>query len=188
MKRFYVRLIIAAIAAIAVGLFFLIKELTKPKQDYSEYFTGYDDLISFIVEGYQMHWDGFTPENLGLSYIYRYESPYGGFEKTDLNGDGTDELLIGDQLEDGNYQIYDLFTFDKTTGDIIHLFSGGERNWCTINGSGVIIESGSNSANKSFTKYYVIKNLKLKKLGRNQPITRDIYIPNLDKFINFQQL
>jgi len=160
---------------------------SKPKVDYTEYFCGYDDRISFIVEGYQSHWDGFSPEDLELSNIYKYESPYGGFAKTDLDGDGTEELLLGDQFENGDYQIYDIFTFDKTTGDIIHLFCGGERNWCTFNGSGVIIETGSNSADDSFTKYYVIKNLKLKKLGRNQPVTKDIFIPNLDKFINYAQ-
>jgi len=119
---------ITAISAIAVGLFFLIERCTKSKKDDSEYFCGYDDRISYIVEGYQMHWEGFSPENLELSYIYRYESPYGGFVKYDLDGDGTEELLMGDQFENGNYQIYDIFTFDKTTGDIIHLFCGGERN------------------------------------------------------------
>jgi len=179
---------ITVTTAIAVGLFFLIKAHTKPEVDYTEYFTGYDDRISFIVEGYQMHWDGFSPENLELSYIYKYESPYGGFVKYDLDGDGTEELLLGDQFEDGAYQIYDIFTFDKTTGDIIHLFCGGERNWCTINGSGVIIETGSNGSEDSFTKYYVIKNLKLKKLGRKEPITKDLFVPDMDKFINYSKL
>jgi len=176
---------IIAIAAIAVGLFFLTERCTKSKQDYTEHFCGYDDRISFIVEGYQMHWNGFSPEDLELSGIYKYESPYGGFVKYDLDGDGTEELLMGDQFEDGGYQIYDIFTFDKTTGDIIHLFCGGERNWCTFNGSGVIIETGANSADDSFTNYYSIKNLKLKKLGRNQPITKDILVLNLEKFLNY---
>lgn len=153
--------------------------------DYSECFTGYDDRISFIVEGYQMHWDGFSPEDLDLSYIYKYESPNGGFVKHDLDGDGTPELLMGEQSGDSGYQIYDIFTFDKTTGEIIHLFCGGERDWCTFNGSGIIIETGSNSAFDSVTNYYVIKNLKLKKLGRNLSITDDILALNLDKFISY---
>jgi len=176
---------ISVIAAIAAGLFFLIENLNKPGQDYSEHFTGYDDRISFIVEGYQMHWDGFSPEDLDLSYTYKYESPYGGFVKYDLDGDGTEELLMGDQFDNGDYQFYDIFTFDKTTGDIIHLFSGGERNWCTFNGNGVIIETGSNSADDSFTNCYVLKNLRLKKLGKKQPVTQDMLILKLDKFINY---
>lgn len=180
-------LYITAIAAMAVGLFFLIERCAKSKQDYTECFCGYDDRISFIVEGYQMHWEGFSPEDLELSYIYKYESPCGGFAKYDLDGDGTEELLMGDQFENGDYQIYDIFTFDKKTGNIIHLFCGGERNWCTFNGSGVIIETGSNSADDSFSNCYVLKNLKLKKLGRNQPVTQDLLILNLDKFITIYQ-
>jgi len=185
MKKTILQITLAA--AMAVGLFIVIKNIVAPKHDYSEYFTGYDDRISFIVEGYQMHWDGFSPENLELSYIYKYESPYGGFVKYDLDGDGTDELIMGDQFENGIYQIYDIFTFDKTSGDIIHLFCGGERNWCSLNGSGVIIETCSNSADESSINYYVLKNLKLKKLGKNQAITKDILVLNLDKFIYYAQ-
>jgi len=155
--------------------------------DYTEHFTGYDDRISFIVEGYRMHWDGFSPENLELSYIYRYESPTCGFVKHDLDGDGTKELLMGDQFENGDYQVYDIFTFDRTTGKIIHLFCGGERNWCTFNGSGIIIETGSNSADDSFTTCYVLKNLKLKKLGKSRPVTHNPLILHMDKFINYSQ-
>lgn len=176
---------ITVIAAIAVGLFYLIERYTKSKQDCTDCFCGYDDRISFIVEGYQRHWDGFSPEDLGLSYIYKYESSCGGFTKYDIDGDGTEELLMGDQFENGDYQIYDIFTFDKTTGDIIHLFSGGERNWCTLNGSGVIIETGSNSADDSFTNCYVLKNLKLKKLGRNHPATQDLLILKMCRFIDY---
>jgi len=154
----------------------------KGKVDYTEYFTGYDDRISYIVEGYQMHWDGFSPENLELSYIYKYESPSGAFVKYDLDGDGTEDLLMGDQFENGDYQIYDIFTFDKTTGDIIHLFCGGERDWCIVNRDGVIVETGSNSADDSFTKYYVLKKLKLKKV---KPVTIDPLALKMDKFINY---
>lgn len=173
------------IAVIALGLLFLAEARIRPVRDYSEYFTGYDDRISFIVEGYQMHWEGFSPENLELSYIYKYESPCGGFAKHDLDGDGVEELLLGDQFENGDYQIYDIFTFNKSTGDIIHLFCGGERDWCTFNGSGVIIETGSNSADDSFTNCYVIKNLKLKKLGKRQPVTQDLLALDMDRFINY---
>jgi len=155
--------------------------------DYSEEFTGYDDRISYIVEGYIMHWDGFAPENLELSYIYKYESPNGGFVKYDLDGDGTEELLMGDQFENGDYQIYDIFTFDKSTGDIIHLFCGGERDWCTLNGSGVIIETGSNSAIESITQYYILKNLKLKKIDGGKAVTNDLLPLKMDKFINYVQ-
>jgi len=173
-------LLLIAFGCVAIGLFLHFE--SSDVEDYTEYFTGYDDRISFIVEGYQMHWDGFSPEDLELSYIYKYESPQGGFVKYDIDGDGTEELLLGDQFENGDYQIYDIFTFDKTTGDIIHLFCGGERNWCTVNGGGVIIETGSNSADDSFTRCWVLKNLKLKK-GRT--VAQNLLPLNMDKFINY---
>jgi len=188
MKRQLLIPILLFVFGVGTGLFLYVRDNTEKIDDYTEYFCGYDDRIAYIVEGYIMHWDGFSPENLELSYIYKYESPFGGFVKYDLDGDGTEELFLGDQFEDGSYQIYDIYTFDKTTGDIIHLFCGGERNWCTFNGSGVIIETGSNSADESFTKYYILKNLKLKKLGRNQPITKDILVLELDKFVSYANL
>lgn len=132
-----------------------------------------------------MHWDGFSPEDLQLSYIYKYESADGGFVKYDIDGDGTLELLMGDQTSSGDYQIYDIFTFDKSNGDIIHLFCGGERNWCTIIGQGVIMEKGSNSAEDSFTNYYELKNLKLNGLNESQVSETCPIALNMDKFINY---
>lgn len=184
-RQLTIPILLRALGFIGLGLLLHFIGNNDKIDDYTEYFTGYDDRISFIVEGYQMHWDGFSPENLELSCIYKYESPYGGFVKYDLDGDGTEELLLGDQFEDGDYQIYDIYTFDKTTGEIIHLFCGGERNWCTLNGSGVIIETGSNSADDSFTKCWALKKLKLKKLGKNQPVTQDLLVLKMDKFINY---
>ena len=181
-KKLFIACISLSLICIAISLVLHFKD--NPA-DYTEYFCGYDDRISYIVEGYQAHWDGFSPEDLELSYIYRYESPYGGFVKYDIDGDGTEELLLGNQFENGDYEIYDIFTFNKKNGNIIHLFCGGERDRCTLNGSGVIIETGSNSAEDSFTQCYVLKNLKLKKLGKNEPVALDLLALQFDKFINY---
>jgi len=154
--------------------------------DYMEVFgIGYSDRISYIVEGYQMHWAEGSPENLGLSYIYKYESPYGSFVQYDIDGDGVEELLMGDQFEDGSYQIYDIWTFDKKTGETLPLFCGGERDWCKICGDGVIVETGSNSASDSFTKFYSLRKLKLKELKRNLPKADTCLALQMDKFINY---
>ena len=39
---------------------------------------------------------------INLSPVYAYSFPYAGFTKKDIDSDGFDELLIGDQFEDGS--------------------------------------------------------------------------------------
>lgn len=123
-------------------------------EEYGE--TGYADIVSFIVIGYQIHWAEGGPEELGLSSVYSYCSPYAGFAMQDINGDGLKELLIGDQFEDGSYTLYDIYTINPKDASLIHLAKGGERDRFVINGSGVIIETGSNSADDSFTRGFTI--------------------------------
>lgn len=118
---------------------------------------GYADIVSFLVQGFQCNWDGISPEDQGLSPVYSYNSEYAGFAIKDINGDGIEELLIGDAFEDGSYFLYDIYTINPEDGSLFHLAKGGERDTFMVNGAGVITESGSNSAFDSFTKGYVIK-------------------------------
>ena len=122
---------------------------------------GYADIVSFIVQGYQCHWDGMDPEEMGLSPVYSYCSEFCGFTMKDIDGDGFDELLIGDQFEDGSYDLYDIYCFNRKDASLIHLASGGERDRFVVTGDGTIVETGSNSADDSFTRGYRIKNGKL---------------------------
>lgn len=134
--------------------------LTKEQViEYGE--IGYADIVSFIVVGYQSDWEDMSPEEMKLSPVYSYSSPYAGFVQKDIDGDGFEELLIGDGFEDGNYAIYDIYCFNKKNASLIHLASGGERDTFVINGDGIIIETGSNSAEDSFTKGFRIKDGKL---------------------------
>lgn len=138
------------------------KKLTKEEIiDYGE--IGYSDIISYIVVGYQTGWEDMTPEEMNLSPVYAYSSSYAGFAQKDIDGDGFEELLIGDQFEDGSYALYDIYCFNKKDASLVHLASGGERDRFVINCDGVIIESGSNSATDSFVKGYRIKKDKLKR-------------------------
>lgn len=137
--------------------------LTKEQViDYGE--IGYADIVSYIVVGYQTDWKDMDPKEMNLSPVYTYSSPYAGFTKMDIDGDGYDELLIGDQFEDGSYALYDIYCFNKKDASLIHLASGGERDTFIITGTGVIVESGSNSADDSFTKGYRISKDKLEEV------------------------
>lgn len=143
--------------------------------------TGYGDIVSFIVQGFQCRWDGISPEDKDLSPVYTYLSPYAGHAEQDIDGDGIRELLIGDQFEDGTVTLYDIFTVDPRDGSLIHLAKGGERDTFMINGNGVIVESGSNSASDSFRKGYVIRNGRLSEV-RGESLEGDALAIGLERF------
>ena len=153
-------------------------------QDMAEYRDiAYSDVISPLVVGFSNHWSEFFPSDSGLSDVYCYESPYCAFAQTDIDGDGSPELLVGDCFEDGSYLLYDIFTFDVKSGSLMHLLSGGERDSYVINGSGIIIETGSSSAFDSFTKYYKIENAAIKEI--EGPVTEDLMIPQFDMVLRY---
>ena len=149
-----------------------------------EDFTGYDDIISYVVEGYRSAWDGASPEDMALSNVYCYCSPCGGFAKKDIDCDGVEELLLGDSMDGGRYQIYDILKYDMKTGNVEHLFKGGERDMCVINTEGLIIESGSSSAFDTFTKYYEIKGLDMKEI-KNRVVCEDLMQIDFQKFSDY---
>lgn len=150
-------------------------------EEYGE--IGYADIVSFIIQGYQTLWAEGGPEELELSSVYSYCSPTAGAAIQDINGDGIKELLIGDDI-DGTVLLYDIYTINPKDASLIHLAKGGERDTFTINGSGVIVENGSNSAFDSFTKAYTIKNGKLKEL-KDQAWEEDLMKIDLDSFTNY---
>ena len=123
--------------------------------------TAYSGIVSFLVVGYQGAWDEMSPEEMNLSPVYSYSSPYAGYSTADINGDGFDEMVIGDQFEDGSYSLYDIYRFDARNASLIHLASGGERDTFVVTADGTIVETGSNSAEDSFTKGFKVKGNKL---------------------------
>ncbi len=119
--------------------------------------SSYADIINYIVDGYETEWEKSKPEDQGLSPVYSYLSEFAGYALQDIDGDGVRELILGDQFEDGNYQIYDIFSINDEDKSLIHLACGGERDTFAVNEEGVIIETGSNSAEDSFQKAYIIQ-------------------------------
>lgn len=119
-------------------------EPASPEQEnpYAETIQTYADALR----------DGWTPEQFmeaGLSYLCGIaETRQGmGYEITDVNGDGVDELLIANATV-----IYDLYTLVDDTPTLV--LSGAERNAYMLCSGDILRNDGSNSAAFSFTAFY----------------------------------
>lgn len=92
---------------------------------------------------------------------WRYEIL--GYLIEDIDGDGTAELLIGenaakpDDIWDGI--IYDLYTISD--GELVHVFDGWERNRYYLCENGMIANEGSNGAADSVNVYYTFDGAKI---------------------------
>lgn len=86
-----------------------------------------------------------------------------GYLVRDLNGDGTDELLIGcSGTEPGDSQhsvVYDIYTVWE--GKLIHVLNGWERNRYYLCENGRIANEGSNGAADSSWTYFSFDGEKL---------------------------
>ena len=128
--------------------------------------AAYRDIVSFIADGFSSRWAAVKPEDKGLSSVYGYCSKYTGYAITDINGDGIDELVIGDCFEEGPAVLYDIFTLDQADGTPVHLACGGERDRFHLLSDGTVVEEGSNSASDSFVRPYGIREGKLLDVNR----------------------
>lgn len=165
--------------AVKVVIFKPLPNQGEPKVSSIEPLSAYDEIVTSIKEGFEDEWQTKSPEDLGVSPIYQYRHPSMGFAKTDLNGDGILELLLGDSMD----AYYDLFTYDAEEGKVNHVFCGGERDRIKFNGSGTIIREGSSSASDSFTKYYRLEHNELMEL-QEQEAEDDLQTISLEPFKN----
>lgn len=120
-------------------------------------YAGYDEIIRKYYQGIMEGWTGEKYIENGLCYLAKYDAQVSdvGYYITDIDGNGTNELIIGNMtLEGENYKemFYDLYT---TVGNNpVLLSSSGERDcyyWCM---DGTIAEFGSSSALESSWHYY----------------------------------
>lgn len=155
----------------------------KSEEDWSDLCeTAYSDVISTLVVGFSTHWGEFLPDEVGLSDVYGYESPCLSFAQQDINGDHIPELLIGDDFSEGDYHLYDIYTFDTKSGGIVHLLCGGERDSFVVTGDGVIVEDASNSAFDSKTNYYVIEGTELRQVEGSEEA---LLMPEFDRVLRY---
>ena len=76
-----------------------------------------------------------------------------GFFVTDLDGDGTPELFLGENQPQSDSTIfYDMFALKGD--ELVHVFNGWDRSRYYLCSNGGIANEGSSSAFESFTAYY----------------------------------
>lgn len=139
------------------------EEQTGPRDYYGELIAAAKECIEGNVE------EEAEDEDYDFSYIiYLYGPHYGpsmglGYLIEDIDGNGTDELIFGENDEpdsawDG--AIYDLYTISD--GKLVHVFDGGERNIYYICENGMIANEGAGGASSSVDAYYIFEGTELR--------------------------
>ena len=95
-------------------------------------------------------------EEMGLCYMLAYlhedEKALVGYYLQDINGDGIDELFIGNNTPYYIETIYQLYTV--VDGEPTPVFTAGERDALYLRGDGTLLREGSGSASESFSLIY----------------------------------
>lgn len=122
-----------------------------PSVDYSQY----DQLITKIAEGINAGLQLENIEELGISeaFLMAKESNRFGYTRLDVDGNGVDELLLG---ELGNEEeadvVYNMYTLSN--GTLTQVMNGWERNRFYLCENGEFANEGSNGASNSTYAYY----------------------------------
>ena len=121
----------------------------------------YENLINEVTTVLQ----GGESDAEDFSVIFRFLSGMdaaknAGFYITDLDNDGTPELLLGENQPGSNATVfYDLYTIEN--GELVPIFDGWDRSRYYLGENNSIIHEGSSSAFQSFTSLNFYRDGKL---------------------------
>ena len=133
---------------------------TEPAVD--EMPAAYDVVLSDIIAAFPWDYDGIAayPE-LSIMYTRTAELNEVGYALVDLDGDGQQELIIGNA---GLGSVYDVFTISGE--EAVHLFAGSDRNFYTLYQNGFMSCWWSNSAISSGYDFYQLSGSTLELVER----------------------
>ena len=114
----------------------------------------YKDILKKHAVAIQQKWDSKMPEKENISYMYGLTKNV-GYAYYDVNGDGIEELFIG-EITDGDNKgiIYDMYTMVNRKP--AHVVSGSDRNRYFVCNNSFICNEKSGGANESETRIYFL--------------------------------
>ena len=140
----------------------------KPKNKCKYYYQGgtkgealYGDILKKHLTAIKEKWDSVKLEKEDMSYMYNViagthnVSEKTGYTYFDVNGDGIEELLIG-EITDGNWKgiIYDMYTMVNRKP--AHVISGGSRNRFYVCDNYFVCNEYSSGALESGRRVYIL--------------------------------
>lgn len=122
----------------------------------------YAQIIEDYTTAVNERWNDSQLESGGLNYLCRYymDASQLGYVYSDIDHNGTTELLIGDCSDTSGF-FFDLYTI--VNNDAYLVISSGERDRYYLCEDGTISSEGSSNASDAFYSYYII--------GRNGQLT-----------------
>ncbi len=119
-------------------------------------YSCYDDLIKNVTDGIKKGLTQEDAESLDISSVFCYEPTSvetRGYLRRDLDGDGIEELILGDSGQnDDDDIIYDIYTIKD--GEMVHTLMGWERNYYFLCTNGTLANVASGGASLYGTRYY----------------------------------
>ncbi len=143
-------------------------------------YMGYSDKIAFIVDSMQINWsESAEPSDFNLSSIYKdnFGQADFGFVRIDLDGDGIDELLIGETKADGTNVFYDIYTV-IVGKSMVSIASGGENQRYYIDMNNRIIcesSTGAECYQLKDGKLMIVSGYSADAAAPYQPFTLDLF-------------
>lgn len=112
----------------------------------------YKNILKKHITAMNEKWDSVKLERKNMSYMYNLTDKV-GYVYYDVNGDGIDELLIG-EIAEGDWKgvIYDIYTMVDRKPK--HVVSGGSRNRYYVCDNGFICNEYSSGAMESGVRVY----------------------------------
>lgn len=131
------------LTALANAAFFPLQGDADGDEQPDERYLPYRELVETIAENIHGGWQTVKPEELGLSDVFSREGHEAlGWVQLDINGDGTDELLFGEEGADGAAgPFYDLYTI--LDGALAHPVCGGEFSRWYVTEGGILVNAVS---------------------------------------------